>query len=278
MQNLEIKNNYLFNKNKNQIKKMWLGNFQDDTENVVDNFLENVFKNKKGVGAFLNNELIAMILFLNSKIIIENKKINAVYYYCVCTDVKYRNKGIMKSLFDYARSISKEQGYEISFLVPANEGLFTMYEKLSFSRAIGYEEKAFFKESFDDKNTLSGTTDFCYRDYKKLKTEASRISPVVFWDEDEFNFIFNKNRKDVSFFFSESGYAIYEKQNDGISVLEACGDENGIAASIFNKEKDCKIIKMRLPGKSGCIDFGMTLNLIETTGEVNAIYFGMPYG
>jgi len=278
MQNFEIKNNYLFNENKNQIKKMWLENFLDDTENIVDDFLENVFKNEKGVGAFFNNELIAMILFLNSKIIFKNKKINSVYYYCVCTNEKYRNKGIMKGLFEYAKSISKEHGYEISFLVPANEELFSMYEKLSFSRAIGYEEKTFFKEDFDDKNTLIETTDFCYNDYKKLKVEVSRVSPVVLWDEYEFNFIFNKNRKDVSFLFSKSGYAIYEKQNDGISVLEACGDENGIAASIFNKEKNCKSIKMRLPGKSGCIDFGMTLNLTETTSEVNAIYFGMPYG
>ena len=34
----------------------------------------NVFKNKKGVGAFSNDELVAMILFLNSKIISKNKE------------------------------------------------------------------------------------------------------------------------------------------------------------------------------------------------------------
>ena len=69
MQNLKIENKFLLTENKNEIKKIWLENFLDDEENTVDLFLENVFENKKGVGAFLNNKLIAMILFLNSKIV-----------------------------------------------------------------------------------------------------------------------------------------------------------------------------------------------------------------
>ena len=74
MQNLKIENKFLINENKKQIKKIWLNNFLDDDENTVGLFLKNVFENKKGVGAFCDNELIAMILFLDSEIIFKNKK------------------------------------------------------------------------------------------------------------------------------------------------------------------------------------------------------------
>ena len=113
MQNLIIENKFLIDENKKQIKKIWLNNFLDDDENTVDLFLENVFENEKGVGAFLNNELIAMILFLNSKIIFKDRKINSIYFYAVCTEQNYRNQGVMRSLFEFAKEKAKEQGAEL---------------------------------------------------------------------------------------------------------------------------------------------------------------------
>jgi len=43
MQNLKIENRFLINKNKKQIKKIWLNNFLDDDENTVDLFFEKCF-------------------------------------------------------------------------------------------------------------------------------------------------------------------------------------------------------------------------------------------
>lgn len=277
MQNFDVKNNYLLINNKKQIKKLWLENFPDDSENIVDVFLKSVFKNKKGVGAFLENELIAMILFLNSEIILKNKNRKSVYFYAVCTTEKYRNRGVIKNLFEFAEKCAKEQGYEVCFLVPENDGLFKMYEKFSFKSSICYEEKTLDRVNLYNKNTIYKTTGFCYDDYKQHRLREAENLPVIVWENDEFNFIFDKNRTDVTFIFSDSGYAVYEKLNAEILVHEICGNKEQILDSILGNEPDCKKLKLKLPVESSKTRFGMTLDLVGSNENVNTVYFGMPY-
>ena len=278
MQNFNFENKLLLQENKNEIKILWKNNFCDDDEKTINYFLENVFENKKGVGAFLNNELIAMILYLNSKIISKNKNKNAVYFYADCTDEEYRKKGIMKALFSFATQEAKKQGFEICFLVPENEVLFKMYEKFSFERTINYEEKSISRDDVGIKNTIKPKTDFCYNDYVNLKLKSSVNHPVVIWEEAEFNFIFNKNRNDVSFIFINSGFAIYEKNETKILIYEVSGDEEKIVNLLFNEYCDCEEIILRAPSEKSKSDFGMTLNLSDDETEIQSIYFGMPYG
>ncbi len=275
MRNLKIENKVLINENKKQIKKIWLNNFLDD-ENTVDLFLENVFENKKGVGAFLNNELIAMILFLNSKIIFKNKKINAIYFYAVCTEQNYRNQGVMRSLFEFAKEKAKEQGAQICFLVPENESLFKMYEKFSFERNINFTKEYVLRSESDIKNTASQITDFCYKDYLSLRLHESEKTPVVIFNEKEFNFIFDKTREDVSFLFLKTGYAVFEKNGMKITVSEFCGNKNDVLSWMFSFYSDVNEIKIFKHSEKEKSDFGMTCSLVGNFNLTN-IYFGMPY-
>ncbi len=277
MQNLNIENKYLLIENKKQIKNLWCDIFFEDDENTVDKFLRLVFKNKKGVGAFSGNKLIAMILFLDAKIAFENNEKKAVYLYAVCTHKEYRNLGIMKSLISYAKKKLKEQGYEICFLVPENEGLFNMYENLSFFRNMACDEILFFREHFDIKNILEEATDFCYKDYSQLRKENTHLSPMVILSEDEFNFIFDKLREDVSFVFLDSGYAVYEKNENNISISEICGDDKKIVSAIFKKHPECISVKVMVPSINSENFYGMTCSLEKTQEAVPNIYFGMPY-
>lgn len=278
MQNFVIENKFLCEKNKNQIKKLWLENFLEDDEKTVDCFLENVFENEKGVGAFLNDDLIAMVLFLNSKIISKNKIIKAVYFYAVCTSEEYRKKGVMRKLFSFATKELKNKGYELCFLVPENKELFGMYEKLSFKRTLAYQESVFCREKLDGKNTAISATDFCYNDYLKFRKTSAIKTPVIIWNEKEFNFIFNKDRSDVSFLFNENGYAIYEKCSDEILVWEFCGEKHETLNLIFSFEKNASKIKVREPVKNQRIDFGLSLALTNSSKEFENIYFGLPFG
>ena len=276
MQNLKIENRFLINENKKQIKKIWLNNFLDDDENTVDLFLKNVFRNKKGVGAFLNNELIAMILFLNSKIIFKNKKLNSIYFYAVCTEQNYRNQGVMRSLFEFAKEKAKEQGAEICFLVPENGPLFKMYEKFSFEKNINFTKKCVVRNESCIKNTMSRITDFCYNDYLKFRLQESEKTPVVILNENEFNFIFDKTREDVSFLFLKTGYAVFEKKEIKITVSEICGNNNDVLSWLFNFYSDVNEIEIFKHSEKEINVFGMTCSLVGNFNLTN-IYFGMPY-
>ena len=276
MQNLKIENKILVNENKKEIKKIWLNNFLDDDENTVDLFLKNVFENKKGVGAFLNDELIAMILFLNSKIIFENKKISSIYFYAVCTEQSYRNQGVMRSLFEFAKEKAKDQGAEICFLVPENEPLFKMYEKFSFVRNINFSKDYVLRSEIDIKNTMSQITDFCYKDYLCFRLQESEKNPVVILNENEFNFIFDKTREDVSFVFLETGYAVFEKDGMKITVSEICGNKTDVLSWLFNFYSEVNEIEIFKFSEKEKKDFGMTCSLVGDFNLTN-IYFGMPY-
>lgn len=276
MQNLKIENRFLINENKKQIKKIWLNNFLDDDENTVDLFLKNVFRNKKGVGAFLNNELIAMILFLNSKIIFKNIKMNSIYFYAVCTEQNYRNQGVMRSLFEFAKEKAKEQGAEICFLVPENEPLFKMYEKFSFERNINFTKECILRNESDIKNAMSHITGFCYNDYLKFRLQESEKTPVVILNEKEFDFIFDKTREDVSFLFLKTGYAVFEKVGIKITVSEICGNKNDVLSWLFNFYSDVNEIEIFKHSEKEINDFGMTCSLVGDFNLAN-IYFGMPY-
>ena len=276
MQNLKFENKVLVNENKKQIKKIWLNNFLDDDENTADLFLENVFENKKGVGAFLNNELIAMILFLNSKIIFKNEKLNSIYFYAVCTEKNYRNQGVMRSLFEFAKEKAKEQGAEICFLVPENGPLFKMYEKFSFEKNINFTKKCVVRNESCIKNTILPKMDFCYKDYLSLRLQASEKIPVVILNEKEFNFIFDKTREDVSFLFLKTGYAVFEKKGIKITVSEICGNKNDVLSWLFNFYSDVSEIEIFKYSEKEKNDFGMTCSLVGDFKLTN-IYFGMPY-
>jgi hypothetical protein len=184
----------------------------------------------------------------------------------------------MRELFLFATEEAKKQGYEICFLVPENEELFKMYEKFSFERTINYEEMSIDKNEFDIKNTITHEADFCYGDYKRIKLNSLYNNQIVVWGKGEFEFIFNKDREDVSFLFTDFCFAVYENNNEEILVYEICGDEKEIANLLFNKHNDCKKIILRVPAKTGGTAFGMTLNLLDMETEINSIYFGMPYG
>lgn len=57
------------------------------------------------------------------------------YFYAVCTAIRFRGRGIMRSLLEYACGEAEGQGCAFAFLIPAKESYFPMYEKLGFDFA-----------------------------------------------------------------------------------------------------------------------------------------------
>lgn len=57
------------------------------------------------------------------------------YFYAVCTAIRFRGRGIMRSLLEYACGEAEAQGCAFAFLIPAKESYFPIYEKLGFDFA-----------------------------------------------------------------------------------------------------------------------------------------------
>lgn len=57
------------------------------------------------------------------------------YFYAVCTAIRFRGRGVMRSLLEYACGEAEAQGCAFAFLIPAKESYFPMYEKLGFDFA-----------------------------------------------------------------------------------------------------------------------------------------------
>ncbi len=282
----------LNNNDKLLIKKLWIECFHDDEINI-NIFLDFVFENEKGAGIFFGDELISMILFLNSEFIFKNKNKNAIYFYAVCTKSDFRNKGLIKELFLFSKTILGNKKTDYLFLVPENFDLFKMYEKFDFENKIKYKEKIIHKKEFEEKNikkefpenqeNLFGIENSkkLYEIYKKIKLKQSQKNPVVLWRENEFNYIFNKKRNDVKILFEPNGYAVYEVFGDNVKIHEISGEEEKLFDFIFSKETAVSHITVNSPcdeNDTEILNQGMVFDFNGINdSDFNFIYFGMPY-
>ena len=67
---------------------------------------------------------------------------SAAYLYAVATDEHWRGQGVCRTLLAFAEKELKKRGTDCLMLVPADEGLAAMYEKLGFSGALRRESEA----------------------------------------------------------------------------------------------------------------------------------------
>ncbi len=117
-----------FTDDKNDIIKCWQEAFGDNIEDILY-FIRNV-KNAECL-AYYDGEKITSMLYL--------VKCNIGYYiYAACTMEKYRKKGYMSQLLDYAKA-----EYNPICLIPANFGLMDYYTKRGFTDFIDVNELDF---------------------------------------------------------------------------------------------------------------------------------------
>lgn len=103
-------------------------------------------------------ELFRDVAFLtdHSRCITENGQVTAglywfdcccagdkiAYIYAVVTDPRHRGKGLCRKLMEDVHRILKEQGYASAMLVPADEGLRNMYQKMGYDDCTSVEKRA----------------------------------------------------------------------------------------------------------------------------------------
>ena len=105
---------------------LWQEAFGDSTE-YISFFLDNC-PCYETVGYFVDNKIVSMFFMLEGNI----DKFRCKYLYAACTSSEFRRQGIMENLIAFAAEHYNKNGYDSIFLAPANEKLYSYYQKLGF--------------------------------------------------------------------------------------------------------------------------------------------------
>lgn len=256
------------------LKVLWKTSF-DDSEESLDFFFKNTVSPERVLAVFRNGIPVSALYMLESDILIDKKEYSAYYIYAVCTQPDYRGKGLMKSLFLELFKVAKGMGIDYLFLVPEEEYLFKVYEKLGFRNGFSYSENIVFKKDFQDLQKIKNQK-ITYENYRKYIGENRKNVPVAVLKESTFNSFFNSVSGEVkTVFVSDEGYTLYEETEEKLTVYELFGNENILLNAIFqNTEKD-EIIYRKFSNKNP-IPYGMYYKLNDVP-EIQNGFFGIPY-
>mgnify|MGYP002513826376 CR=1 FL=1 len=212
---------------------------------------------------------------LDSEIKVNDKSYSAYYIYAVCTEPSYRGSGIMKKAFSYLEDLVVARKIDYVFLVPANEGLFSMYKKLGFKTGLTYEEEVVRCGNATPSEEFN--TCLNYKKYSSFREKYSCSVPLVTLKEKAFNSFYSPVEESVWCLCTEDGYAVCENDEGKIIVHELFGNENVFIDAIAHRYK-CEKMFIRKPSlKSESIPFGMYRSFNEVP-EIKDAFFGIPYG
>lgn len=113
------------------MKTLWQNLFGDSTE-YIENFFLAAKPLETGLCAFDGEILAGMLFSLPGVFVLEGKAYDGRYLYAVSTDPAYRRQGVMTDLEAEACRQAAGEGARCMVLVPADAGLFSMYEKLGY--------------------------------------------------------------------------------------------------------------------------------------------------
>ena len=105
-----------------------------DSEDEITYFINNV-KNADCLAYFENDVPISMMFLVDCCVNNENGR----YVYAACTDNRYRGRGIMTKLLEYAKHLD----YSFLCLIPAEDSLEKYYCERGFNKKLDVSELEF---------------------------------------------------------------------------------------------------------------------------------------
>lgn len=211
-----------FEKNKFEyipiLKNLWLDSFGEKSE-AVDLFFNQCIDFTTIYTASIEEKTVAMLFLVHSTL---NGK-NAHYLCSAATSSEYRNLGIMGKLIEFALEDSRKNGDVYSLLFPANEKLYSYYERFGYKPLCTVERTVFSREElrqFSLNNQRNSTDETSYN-YEELQKVCLKD-----------NFLLQNNNF-IS--FASDYYSLYDcktvKSNNCFALVE---EENGIAEVFYS--------------------------------------------
>lgn len=115
--------------------KLWKQTFHD-SDDYIKIVFGNYFNPDYVETHIVDGQLVAALLGVPYVFIKNNKKIKALYLCGLSTDINYRGRGIMSSLIENINNRAAQNGFDITFLIPADPGLSRYYYDRGYVNAI----------------------------------------------------------------------------------------------------------------------------------------------
>lgn len=246
-----------------ELKKIWKNIFKD-----TDEYIELFFSRKvkpENIYTVLKDNRIASVLFAVPE------KINgyrAAYICGVATLPEYRGMGLCKSLMKEAEEDLKKRGFDICFLIPADESLFNFYEVMGYKTRFWLSKKELVYQKNDVTNCFSAEYD-----YLSLKKFYSQIRCVnkPYRDDDNFKAIYDCY-KNVRIY--KNGYLFWYKEGEVLKIIEHTLDNIEECVSGLLKDTGFKKAEIISPCGENPYPFAMMkiLNKKISENEFSDIY------
>ncbi len=254
------------------LKYLWQAVF-GDSKAVVDNFFNNTAEPLNIVCVKENNRVLSALYIVDAFILSGDKQIKGAYIYAVATLPEYRGQGLMILLFEYLQKLSEERNIQYLFLVPENEALFKMYEKLGFETAL-YRKQTILKNPHIDFKDDVQINELTFKEYMNYKKSCS--VPVAALGEKGFNSFYKPADGDVSVVYVKNeGYFVLEKCENEYKVYELFGNRKLLLDCAFHYTKASEITLLE-PCDKIEIPYGMIKN-INNAPKIKNAFFGVPY-
>ena len=183
------------------------------------------------------------------------------YIYAVVTDPAYRGKGLCRQLLADTHRLLKARGYAAALLVPAEEGLRTMYEKFGYRTCTHVEEW----------DRTAGAEPVSLRaigpeEFARLRRSFLPRTGVV-QEQENLSFL----SRQAQFFAGEDFLLAAYTEDRQLTAMELLG--NKAAAPGILRTLECQKGRFRCPG--GDIPFAMVYPLAQNA--VIPSYFGFAF-
>ena len=256
------------------LKALWKTSF-DDAEESLASFFKKTVSTERVLAVFNAGNPVSALYMLESEIVKDKKTYSAYYIYAVCTHPDFRGKGLMKSLFEELFKVAKSRNIDYLFLVPEEDYLFRVYEKLGFKNGFSYSKKTLSRKTLNDIENIK-TQKFTYEYYRKCIEKNPKEVPFAILKETTFNSFFNSISGEVKTVFVEGeGYALYEETEDKLIIFELFGNKNLLLNAVFSNTEKEEII-YRQTANENPVPYGMFYKLNDVP-EIQNGFFGIPY-
>lgn len=163
----------LFEQRKRDMMQLWKDTFHD-SDNYIKLVFDTYFSPDNSFVRYDENRLIASLLCVPYEFQILTKRgtksqLKGMYLCGLATRPEWRRQGIMAELMEEAQESAKSKGYDLTFLIPADEHLRDYYSRKGY-RTSSYRQILTWKATYSDNE--EGPSKLNIYSIKKLLTDG----------------------------------------------------------------------------------------------------------